>query len=47
MKFVCNGTVSTEGDSNLELEATKKHVEQGTLCYAGGSYSKIKQIYFR
>ena len=46
MKCGCIGTVSTDGDCGLELTMTTENVELGTLCYAGGCYIKIKQIYF-
>lgn len=46
MKCDCIWTVSTDGDCSLELTMTTQHIEQGTVCYAGGSYSKMKQIYF-
>lgn len=47
MKRVCIGTVSTDGDCSLELTVTTEHIEQGTLCYVGESYSKTKENYFR
>lgn len=47
MNFVYIGTVSTDGDCSLELTVTAEHIQQGTVRYAGGFYSKIEQIYFR